>query len=138
MHRRCLVVSLVGMVSALGVACGDGGGSDLDLPAGITLSADARAGQDLAQRVGCASCHSADGSDGVGPSFAGLWGAEVELEGGKTVTFDRAYFVESVRDPSAKRPVGVSGQMPEFGEERVSDAELGKIRAYLEALAKAD
>jgi len=136
--RTRVLVLILCTASTLGMsACGDGGGTDLDLPAGVTLSADAKAGQALAQKVGCAACHSVDGSDGVGPSFAGVWGSEVELEDGGPVIFDRDYLIESVREPSAKRAKGAKGQMPEFGESRISDDELIQVEAYLQALAGA-
>ena len=81
--------------AALAAGCGgsdsgDGGGSA------------SAPGEDVYRQYACASCHSLDGSEGTGPSFEGLAGSTVELEGGKTVTADAAYLKRSITDPDAE------------------------------------
>jgi cytochrome c551/c552 len=77
------------------VAAACGGGDD-----GGSSSA-AGTGEDLYRQYACASCHSLDGSDGTGPSFKGLAGSTVKLEGGKEVTADAAYLEKAIVDPDA-------------------------------------
>ena len=90
-------------------------------------------GQQLASQNGCTGCHSIDGSEGVGPTWQGLYGADVPLEDGSTVTADDAYIAESIRDPSAKIHEGFSDIMPKtFGE--MSDEQVNAIIAYIQTL----
>jgi cytochrome c2 len=49
--------------------------------------------------LGCQSCHSLDGSKNTGPTFKGLYGSKVKLTGGKTVTANMAYLIESIINP---------------------------------------
>ncbi len=51
-------------------------------------------GAQLAQQYGCVACHSTDGSILVGPSWKGVFGHEVTLADGSTVTADEAYLRE--------------------------------------------
>jgi cytochrome c oxidase subunit 2 len=50
-------------------------------------------------QLGCQSCHSIDGSAGTGPTFKGLFGSQVKLKTGQTVTADAGYLLESILDP---------------------------------------
>ena len=52
------------------------------------------------------ACHSADGRSSVGPTWKGLYGSEVELEDGTTVTADDEYLVRAIKDPEAERVEG--------------------------------
>ncbi len=60
---------------------------------------DATKGKSLYSSLGCSSCHSLDGSSGVGPTFKGLYDSQVKLTTGKTVTADDAYLLDSIEDP---------------------------------------
>ena len=96
---------------------------------------DAAAGQQLAA-TNCASCHSVDGADGVGPTWQGLFGSEVTLADGSTVTADEAYIHESIVDPAAKVHEGFPpGVMPVFADQ-LSEDEVNQIIAYIETLAE--
>jgi cytochrome c2 len=59
-------------------------------------------GKSLHTADGCSACHSLTGSTGVGPSFKGLAGSTVTLNGGLTVAADDAYLQQSIADPDAK------------------------------------
>jgi mono/diheme cytochrome c family protein len=59
-------------------------------------------GKALFSSDSCAGCHSLDGTSGAGPSFKGLAGSTVALEGGETATVDDAYLQESIVDPDAQ------------------------------------
>jgi len=90
------------------------------------------AGQLLVSANGCAACHSTDGSSGIGPTWSGLAGSQVELAGGTTVTADDDYLYESIKAPQAKIVAGFEGQqMPDYG---FSDEQITNIIAYIKTL----
>lgn len=91
-------------------------------------------GEQLAASNGCTSCHSVDGSDGVGPTFAGLAGSEVELDDGTTVTADDEYLRSSIVDPSAQVVDGYRSLMP---QRSLDPAEVDDLVAYLNTLGSA-
>jgi cytochrome c2 len=90
-------------------------------------------GQELATANGCTGCHSIDGSAGVGPSWQGLFGHEVTLSDGSTVTADDAYIAESIHDPSAKIVDGFQDIMPKTFADW-SDEQINAIIAYLKTI----
>lgn len=120
--KRLVAVIAVGMIA--GAACG---GDDASAPAATAGAAVDR----LVRANGCASCHGADGSGGVGPSWIGLYGAEVELSDGSTVVADEEYLAESIRDPAAKRVAGYPVAMP---SNDLTDEEISQIVEYITSL----
>jgi cytochrome c oxidase subunit II len=94
---------------------------------------EAAAGQELATSLGCTGCHTVDGSDATGPTWLGLYGHEVTLEDGSTVTADDAYIHESILNPTAKIVDGFPPAMPPF-EGRVTDEQINQIIAYMKTL----
>lgn len=92
-------------------------------------------GQQLAQSLGCTGCHSIDGSAGVGPTWKGLYGHEVTLGDGSTVTADDAYITESILTPNAKVVKSFQALMPSF-EGRVTDAQIQAIIDYIKSLSE--
>lgn len=73
----------------------------------------AMTGAELAGEVGCLACHT--GADtGTAPSLNGIWGTEVELGDGRTVTVDDAYVRRSITDPGADIVAGYNAIMPVF------------------------
>jgi len=97
---RKLAVAALCALPLVAAACGggDGGGS----------SSASSSGEELYRQYACASCHSLDGDDGTGPSFKGLAGSTVKLEGGKEVTADAAYLEKAITDPDADVTEGYS------------------------------
>ncbi len=89
-------------------------------------------GKQLAQSYGCLSCHTIDGSPSVGPTWKGLYGAEVELEDGTTVVADEAYIRESIVDPNAKVHKGYPPIMPPYTQ--LSEDELNALVEYIKSL----
>ncbi len=90
------------------------------------------AGKALVAQNGCGACHSIDGSKLVGPTWQGLYGSQVKLSDGRTVTADEAYLIESVASPSAKVVLGFpDGVMPKFN---LTDAQIKDIVSYIETL----
>lgn len=74
----------------------------------------AERGEIVAAQLGCLRCHSLDGSPHIGPTWAGLYRAEVPLEGGGTTVADVAYLTESMMDPLAKLHRGFQPVMPSY------------------------
>ena len=95
---------------------------------------EAAAGQQLAA-ANCTGCHTIDGSDATGPTWQGLFGSEIALEDGSTVTADEEYIRESILEPQAKVHEGFPPIMPSFAGQ-LSDDEINQIIAYIETLAE--
>jgi cytochrome c oxidase subunit 2 len=83
----------------------------------------------------CSSCHSVDGRAGVGPTFKGVFGHEVKLQDGSTVTADENYIRESILYPSRQVVAGFSPVMPTF-RGQLKDREITAIIEYLKGLAE--
>jgi cytochrome c oxidase subunit 2 len=92
-------------------------------------------GKELVETLGCLGCHSVDGSVRVGPSFKGLFGGQVELEGGGKATADEAYIRESIEHPAAKVVKGFPQVMPDF-EGKISEEDLSAIVSYIKTLKR--
>jgi cytochrome c551/c552 len=95
---------LVAALCALAIAGCGGSGSD----SGGSGGGSASAGEDLYREYACAGCHSLDGADGTGPSFKGLAGSTVELEGGETAEATREYLRRAIVEPDAEIAEGYS------------------------------
>lgn len=89
-------------------------------------------GQALVTANGCTACHSLNGAKLVGPTWLGLFGSEVELTGGVTVTADDAFLSESIKDPAATIVAGFENQqMPVYG---FTDEQIADIIAYIKTI----
>jgi cytochrome c2 len=93
-------------------------------------------GKSLFASLGCSSCHSIDGSSGVGPTMQGLFDSQVQLTNGKTVTADDAYLLESIEDPDAEivegyQPGIMSGVIKPH---QVAEADAQDLIAYIKTL----
>ena len=64
-------------------------------------AADIARGKTLYTNLGCIGCHSLNGAAGTGPTWKGLYGSQVALADGTTVTADAAYLAQSINDPDA-------------------------------------
>ncbi|MEX2425688.1 MAG: cytochrome c [Thermomicrobiaceae bacterium] len=80
----------------------------------------------------CSGCHTIDGSEGVGPSLAGLYGSDVSMEDGSTVEVDEDHLVESITDPNAQTREGFPSVMPSFSN--LSDDEIAGLVAFIQSL----
>ena len=105
-----------------------------DMKAGVTpkaYSALARRGREVAESNGCFACHTLDGSQTVGPTWQGVWGAETTLADGATAIVDEAYVIESVRAPAAKLVDGFAPVMIPYAAETISDDDLAALMVFL-------
>jgi cytochrome c oxidase subunit II len=90
-------------------------------------------GKQLAQSRGCVSCHSADGSKNIGPSFKALYGSQVMLAGGGKATADDNYLRKSITDPASQVVEGYNAVMPTF-RGQINEIEMNSLIAYIKSL----
>jgi cytochrome c oxidase subunit 2 len=102
-------------------------------PPGPAIEDPIEIGRDSYQRRGCVACHSLDGTIRVAPSWKGLWGKTVALEGGGTVVVDEAFVRESILQPQAKLEKGYPASMPSY-EGALAEAELAAFVALIKSL----
>lgn len=89
-------------------------------------------GELLVKSNGCLGCHSLDGSKLIGPTWFGLFGSQVSLSNGTSVTADEAFIIKSILDPTAQIVAGFENQiMPVYV---FTEEELASIIAYLQTL----
>ena len=103
------------------------GGSEPELE----LSELAASGREVVLTRGCAACHGEDGAGDVGPSWQGLLGSVVELEGGGSGIADIDYLRRSIVDPDAEVVAGSTISMPVTG---LTEVEVDAVIAYIEEL----
>ena len=90
------------------------------------------AGQKLFAERACITCHLSDGK-GRAPSLNGVYGGQVRLADGSSVTADDAYIRESILVPSAKIVAGYQPLMPAFQGQLTEEQTLDLI-AYVKSL----
>ena len=93
----------------------------------------AELGAELVVRNACSTCHSNDGSERQGPSFAGLFGKTETLEDGSTVTVDENYIRSSILRPNVQIVAGYQPVMPPY-EGTLDDNQINAIIAYIKTL----
>jgi cytochrome c oxidase subunit 2 len=106
-------------------ACASNG----DVP---VLSGEPERGRLAAVDNGCAVCHGQHGQGGAASGFYGLWGSEVELSDGRTVTADAEYIRRAIVDPAAEIVAGSRLEMPAV---ELTESEIAAMLAWIEALA---
>ena len=90
-------------------------------------------GKELYVQKTCNVCHSLDGSRLVGPSFLQLFGREVEMESGVTVTADENYIRSSIINPNEHIVKGYPPAMPSFSGQ-VTDEEIHALIAFIKSV----
>lgn len=93
----------------------------------------AEIGEGLFTTLGCAACHSTDGSQNHGPTLHEAWGAKrAFVEGGPGLTVDDAYLVESIKNPGSQTVAGYpKGMMPPY---KLSDAQYQSLVLFIKTL----
>jgi len=100
-----------------------------------TTADPAERGKKWVENNGCTSCHSLDGSKLVGPSWKGLYGEQVELADGTTVTADDAYIHKSILEPNAQITKGFPPNvMPSTYSSLLTDAQINDIIAFIKTV----
>jgi cytochrome c2 len=98
----------------------------------------AEEGQKLAQFMGCAACHSIDGTTAgkVGPTWKGLFGSQREFKEGEPAIADDAYLREAILEPTAKIVLGFEKNdagMPSYAGV-LTDAQIEALILYIKSL----
>ena len=89
----------------------------------------------LVRAVGCEACHSSDGSEGIGPTWQGIYLSQVTLTDGSTVIADDAYLLRAIVDPNTEVVEGFEpGLMQADLDTLLSREELLAIVAYIKSL----
>jgi cytochrome c2 len=98
--------------------------------------ASAAIGKLLADSLGCATCHSADGTtEGkVGPTWHQLFGAKRTLLDGTSEIADELYLREKILDPARKPMKAGVIEMPSY-RGVVSEEQLDSLVLYIKSLA---
>jgi cytochrome c oxidase subunit 2 len=85
----------------------------------------------LLETKDCLTCHSVDGTEGIGPTLKGVYGRRTKLTNGSTIVADDTYLRESIVKPEAKVVDGFDDVMP---KPELTDEEVAAIVEYLENL----
>lgn len=93
----------------------------------------AKKGKEVAERSGCVACHSSDGTRLVGPSWKGVYQAQVTLQDGSTVKADEDYLTQSILDPTAQVVQGFAPVMPSY-QGLITPQDLSAVLAYIKSL----
>lgn len=92
----------------------------------------AEAGQKLFKTLGCVSCHNPD-SAVRGPNLEGIYGRQVRLQEGNTITADERYLRESLLTPNAKVTEGFAPNMPTY-QGLVTEEQILQLISYMKTL----
>jgi len=104
------------------------------LVSGGSAGALSASGQQVFQQMGCATCHRAD-TQGRGPNLEGVFGKQVMLDDGRTVTADENYIRESILNPAVKVVAGFKPIMPTY-QGQVSEETLAELVSYIKSLSQ--
>lgn len=110
-------------------------GNAAGAPPAETLTASSPIGEALFRQMACNTCHSVDPDDptSAGPSLYDLYGSEVTLVNGQTLTADEAYLRESILQAGAKIVEGYMPVMPSY-EGLLTEEEVGQLVSYITTL----
>ena len=92
----------------------------------------AESGAALFEAKACNTCHRPD-SAARAPILTGLFGSQVTLGNGRTLTADLGYLRESIVDPQAKLVSGYQPIMPTF-KGQLSEEEIIQLIEYIKSL----
>lgn len=98
--------------------------------------ASAAAGQAVAESLGCAACHSADGTtEGkVGPTWKNLFGAKRVFVDGTSEVADEIYLRAKILDPQEKKMKAGPVEMPSY-RGVLSEQQLESVVLYIQSLS---
>jgi len=91
----------------------------------------AERGERLYTANACQTCHSLDGTQLVGPSFAGLYGADRQFDDGSSAVADEDYISNSIMNPGDNIVEGYNNVMPPYNY--LSDGEIQSLVEFIKA-----
>ena len=103
-------------------------------PVDLSPAEMATLGAEIYRTQGCAACHSIDGVNGLGPTWQGVFGHEVELVDGSTVVADEAYLTSSIIDPALQIVKGFNPVMPATYKDTLTEAQISQLVEYIKSL----
>ncbi len=89
-------------------------------------------GKSVSTSNGCTSCHTLDGSKGVGPTWKGTYGTQADI-GGKQVPVDAAFIETAIVDPNAQVRSGYGPSMPSY-KGKLSEEDIAAVVEYMKSL----
>lgn len=104
------------------------------LVSGGSAGAMSVSGQQVFDQMGCGTCHRSD-TQGRGPNLAGVYGQQVALDDGRSVTADENYIRESILNPGAKIVAGFKPIMPTY-QGQISEDTLAELVSYIKSLSQ--
>ena len=131
-HKRIALLYLISITAMFLIGGIFAGLIRLELltPAGDIVESDTY--NKLFTSLACVTCHTGEAGS-RGPGLGGVFGHEVELQGGGKIVADEAYLRESIVNPQAKVVAGFPPIMPPF-QGMVSEEQLLQLIAYLKSL----
>jgi cytochrome c oxidase subunit 2 len=90
-------------------------------------------GERVAATAGCFRCHTPDGTPHIGPTWAGLYGTTVPLDGGRSVVADEAYLTRSMMDPAVDVHLGFKPVMPSY-QGVITSPDVAALVEYIRSL----
>lgn len=101
--------------------------------AGLKAMSPAERGRRLYVTLGCAGCHSTDGTAKTGPSFKGIWGQTHRFSNAPPAVVDENYVRESIVNPSARVREGYEDKMNSY-QGQLTDEEIGYLIKFIQGL----
>lgn len=92
-------------------------------------------GEKLYTTKACVTCHSIDGTTGVGPTLKNVYNHEVELEDGSKVLADENYLRQSILEPQADIVKGFQPVMPTY-QGLLKDREVDALITYIKSISE--
>lgn len=108
--------------------------SGKEIPSAAPTSAQKTA-LEILEKHDCVGCHTLDGTEGVGPTFKGIFGRSTVVTAGgqeKEIVIDEAYLRRAILEPDAEMVKGSTANMP--APEDLSDADLKTVIEFLKTL----
>lgn len=90
-------------------------------------------GRKLYTKLGCAQCHSVDGTKITGPSWKDLYGSTQSFSDGSTAVVNEEFLHGFIPAPTVKVPVGYPPVMPPFP---IPNNQIDDIAAYMKTISK--
>lgn len=91
-------------------------------------------GEKMFAQLGCTSCHRLD-MQGRCPNLTGVYGSQVQLQGGNVVTADENYLRESILNSQAKIVAGYQNIMPSY-QGQINEQNLLRLIAYIKSIGQ--
>lgn len=92
-------------------------------------------GASVYEHKGCNACHTTDGTQRYGATFASLWGTHVTLVDGSTRLVDEPFIRDALVNPRVVRQPGYRDVMPNF-DGNITPEEIRGLALFLQSLVE--